>query len=73
MASVTLSNECDKQEDIDPIEKRYQDYEEMLRDACGNDKAFELQSFIYKKLMNRKTNQFKFRQTFFKPLPTKKT
>lgn len=75
MASVTLNNECDQdqQEEIDPIEKRYLDYEEKLREATGNEKAFEIQSFIYKRLMNRKINQFKFRHTFFKKLPTNKT
>lgn len=56
MASVTLSNECPPEQQIDQIEKRYQDYETKLREACDNDQAFEIQYFIYKKLMNRKTN-----------------
>ena len=60
MASVTLQNVKDSTEEpeikIDPIEKRYSDYQEKLREVTGNDKAFEIQQFMYNKLINRKIN-----------------
>tara|TARA_B110000285_G_scaffold52162_1_gene59347 strand:+ start:663 stop:842 length:180 start_codon:yes stop_codon:yes gene_type:complete len=59
MALVTLQNEKDETEPeikVDPIEKRYEEYETKLREATGNEKAFEIQSFIYNKLINRKIN-----------------
>ena len=60
MASVTLQNIKDSTEEpdikIDPIEKRYSDYQVKLQDVTGNDKAFEIQQFMYNKLINRKIN-----------------
>ena len=61
--------ETEEQEDL--IDKRYRDYEQRLREASGNPEAFEIQYFCYKKLKNKETQKFKFRQAFLQKLPSK--
>ena len=49
----------------DMIDIRFKEYQKGLRLATGNPEAYEIQYFIYKKLINKETIKFKFRQTFF--------
>ena len=55
----------------DIIDVRYLEYQKGLRLATGNPQAYEIQYFCYKKLINKETQKFRFRQTFFQKLPIK--